>query len=154
MKRNEEIKDNESTETEDLEYLVKAFKKWSPNILTSPYIPTPSLMIKPPKDDDGLISKKESVDNPLITKPSNLNSKRNRNKYEFIIDCLHKGAVAYSVGDYGTAINYFLRLLEMEWLKYSSYFYLVKTLIKLDIEKEIMSLQDKPKGNDVRLTKS
>jgi len=83
------------------------------------------------------------------TKPTNLSFK----DYEKIISFLHKGAVAYSMGDYGTAINYFTRLLETEWLKNSSYFYLIKTLIKLDIEKEILSLRSPGQTNNIRMKK-
>lgn len=136
-----------STITEDIEYLEKAFKKWTPNMLSSPYIPTPSLLIK--RDFNSHQVKKHK--HTLTAKPSR---RYTREKYKEIIDFLHKGAYAYSIGDYGTAINNFTRLLGIDWLKYSSYFYLVKTLIKLDIEKEILSLRTKSKTNNVRMTKT
>lgn len=145
------MRNEKSKITKDVEFLEKAFKKWTPNILTSPYIPTPSILVKHPEIFKKSI-KETIVDNKSpITKPSNY---KNRKKYEKIINWLHKGAYAYSVGDYGTAINYFTRLLETDWLKHSSYFYLVKTLIKLDIEKEILAIQGQFKSNTIRMTKS
>ena len=137
----------------NIEFLEKVFKKWSPNIISSPYIPTPSVLVKSDGENgkkERLVGKKKINRNPTA-KPS---KKESSKKYEDIIDYLHKGALAYGVGDYGTAINYFTRLLEIDWLEYSSYFYLVKTLIKLEIEKELLSLRTISKKNNVRLTKS
>jgi hypothetical protein len=133
--------------TEDIEYLEKVFKKWTPHILTSPYIPTPSLLIKP----DEIVQDEKKSKPTTTTKPS---KNYNGQKYEDVINCLHKGAYAYSIGDYGTAINYFTKLLEIDWLKYSSYFYLVKTLIKLDIEKELLSIRTKYSSNDIKMKKN
>lgn len=137
------MRDQNSSLANDLKFLEKAFKKWTPQMLTSPYIPTPSLLIRPPEFP------KKTTPKPT-TKPRFYSEKR----YKEIIDYLHKGAQAYSVGDYGTAINNFIKLLEVEWLKHSTYFYLVKTLIKLDIEKEILSLRSQTNTNNIRMTKS
>jgi hypothetical protein len=157
LENNEEVIDENSPDKEDLKFLIKAFKKWTPHILSSPYIPTPTIMIKPTEDIGVSLPKETNLDNPTITSPSEFSPGvkyfGESEKYDNIIDYLHKGAVAYSVGDYGTAINYFLRLLEINWLKHSSYFYLIKTLIKLDIEKEMISAQTKSKNNNVRMTK-
>ncbi len=157
MENDENTNDENSSDKEDLEFLIKAFKKWTPHILSSPYIPTPSILIKPMKDNLESLPVERKLDNPPTTTHTEFNSENRyfeyAEKYDNIIDYLHKGAIAYSVGDYGTAINYFLRLLEINWLKQSSYFYLIKTLIKLDIEKEMISLQTRSKSNSVRLTK-
>jgi len=136
------LRDQSSSLANDLKFLEKAFKKWTPTMLTSPYIPTPSLLIKP-------------TEFPNKTKPKPTTKPRfySEERYKEIIDYLHKGAQAYSVGDYGTAINNFIKLLEVEWLKHSTYFYLVKTLIKLDIEKEILSLRSQSNTNNIRMTK-
>ena len=133
--------------TEDMEYLERVFKKWTPHILTSPYIPTPSLLIKP----EEIVQDEKRAKPTTAAKPI---KDCNNHKYEDILDCLHKGAYAYSIGDYGTAINYFTKLLEIDWLKCSSYFYLVKTLIKLDIEKEILSIRTKYSSNDIKMKKN
>jgi hypothetical protein len=151
-------KNNESQLQDDIKYLEKKFKKWTPNMLSSPYIPTPSILLKPQDyestsdngDENKSVIKEVRIDQTPTTKPNIHLSKKD---YEEIISCLHKGAVAYSAGDYGTAINFFTRLLETEWLKYSSYFYLVKTLIKLDIEKEIMSMRSNGQVNNVKMKK-
>ncbi len=141
-------KDN-SGMAENIEYLEKVFKKLSPHMLSSPYIPTPSLLIKGPEfEKETLKDGKKSKLSPT-TKPT----EEPEEKYEEVLDCLHKGAYAYSIGDYGTAINHFTRLLEIEWLKHSVYFYLIKTLIKLDIEKELLLLRTKIKTNKVKMTK-
>jgi hypothetical protein len=134
---------------EDIEYLEKAFKKWTPNMLSSPYIPTPSVLVKGPNFVDSTPSTNKPKQVPT-TKPSSFKSTK---KYEEVLTYLHKGSYAYSIGDYGTAIFCFTRLLENEWLKHSTYFYLVKTLIKLDIEKEILSLRTKSSSNNIRITK-
>jgi hypothetical protein len=157
---------NESQLQDDIKYLEKKFKKWTPNMLSSPYIPTPSILLKSQEDEytnnngngngngkgngNNSVIKEIKVDQKPVTNPNIHLSKKD---YEEIISCLHKGAVAYSSGDYGTAINYFTRLLETDWLRYSSYFYLVKTLIKLDIEKEILSMQSKGQVNNIRMKK-
>jgi hypothetical protein len=143
--------DDASILKDDIKYLEKAFKKWTPNMLSSPYIPTPSVLIKGPQELDNTKNKKKRPKIKPTTKPGKFDSKE---RYEEIIDCLHKGAMAYSVGDYGTAINHFTRLLGNEWLKNATYFYLVKTLIKLDIEKEILSLRSKPQTNKVEVKES
>ena len=72
----------------------------------------------------------------------------NLKRYEEILEYIHRGAYAYSIGDYGTAINCFTRLLGIEWLKHATYFYLVKTLIKLDIEKELLLLRTRSNVNN------
>jgi hypothetical protein len=137
--------------TADIEYLEKAFKKFTPEIISSPYIPTPSVMVKGPQIPIKNISKGKKKDKAPTTKPRITFSKK---RFENIIDCLHKGAQAYSVGDYGTAINQFTRLLDKEWLKHATYFYLIKTIIKLDIEKEILSLRTRPSSTNIKMKKS
>lgn len=143
--------DDQKCLAKDIEYLEKAFKKWTPNMLSSPYIPTPSILVKGPYTIEKISRKNKKPKSSPTTKPSKIESEK---RYEEIINCLHKGAMAYSVGDYGTAINHFTRLLGNEWLKHATYFYLVKTLIKLDIEKEILSLRSKLKTNHVKMTKN
>ena len=149
-------KEEKSDILEDIEYLEKIFKKWKPNMLSSPYIPTPSLLIKLGEESFNPTTPEPSKKNNKNKKATEAKSKKNKpnKKYEEVIDFLHKGAYAYSIGDYGTAINYFTRLLEMDWLKYSSYFYLVKTLIKLDIEKEVLSLRANGQSNNVKMIKT
>jgi len=143
--------DNDKTQIEkDVEYLEKAFKKFTPHMLSSPYIPTPSVMVKSGEDRDLPLSFDKRLKNAPATKPSAAESKA---RFEDIIYCLHEGAQAYSVGDYGTAINCFTRLLGNDWLKHATYFYLVKTLIKLDIEKELLLLRSKLSANNARLKK-
>jgi tetratricopeptide (TPR) repeat protein len=157
--------EEETFNKEDIEFLEKAFKKWTPKMLSSPYIPTPSILLKSIEDlekiekENAISLAQEECERSPTTEPNEFFDENEfadfeeEIKYENIIDCLHKGALAYSVGDYGTAINYFIRLLEADWLKYSSYFYLIKTLIKLDIEKEVLSLQTKPKPNEIKMKK-
>ncbi len=137
--------------SEDIKYLEKVFKKWTPHMLSSPYIPTPSVLIKGPELPGKAVENKKRLNIPPTTKPIKEYSEK---RYDKVLNCLHKGAYAYSIGDYGTAINYFTRLLGIEWLNHSTYFYLVKTLIKLDIEKEILSLQNKVKTTNLKTTKS
>ena len=138
-----------STMKKDIEFLEKAFKKWTPKMLASPYIPTPTILLQSQVSEELNNFKEVKIEKTPATKPSKVNKK----DYDLIISYLHKGAVAYSMGDYGTAINNFTRLLETEWLKYSSYFYLVKTLIKLDIEKEILSLKKGGQVNNIKMKK-
>ena len=70
--------------SEDIEYLEKAFKKWTSNMLSSPYIPTPSLLINPDQNPEHEKKQKK----PAATKPS---KRLTKEKYKEIIDFLHKG---------------------------------------------------------------
>lgn len=134
----------------DIEFLEKAFKKWTPNMLSSPYIPTPSVLVKGTENSENTTITDSPYEPTPTAKPSLIDLKK---KFDNILNYLHKGALAYSMGDYGTAINNFTRLLETNWLKHTSFFYLIKTLIKLDIEKEILSLKNKHNPNIIRMTK-
>jgi hypothetical protein len=142
--------EDEARLVQDIKYLEKVFKKWTPHMLSAPYIPTPSILIKDKLVKGQPNGKTLKTKTTSTTKPRSFKS---RERFADIIDCLHKGAMAYSVGDYGTAINYFKRLLDQEWLKNATYFYLIKTLIKLDIEKELLSLRSKVNPNNIRMTK-
>ena len=143
--------DNNKTQIEkDVEYLEKAFKKFTPHMLSSPYIPTPSVLVKSGEERNLPLTLDKGSKKAPATKPS---ADKLKARFEDIIFCLHEGAQAYSVGDYGTAINCFTRLLGNDWLKHATYFYLVKTLIKLDIEKELLLLRSKLSANNARLKK-
>lgn len=108
-------------------------------------------MIKTSETPGGFITGNGKTLDPNLNQPT---FKKMGKKYENIVDYLQKGALAYSIGDYAKAMDYFISLIEVDWLKRSSYFFLVKTIIMVDIQKEILSLKVKSKTNNIVLSKS
>lgn len=111
-----------------MKYLEDKFRKHAPGVLTELYVPLPSLLI------EKKVQKKKET------------KKEFEKKIEEIIDCLHTGAMAYSIGDYSTAIRRFKNILEVNWLENAPYFYLIKTIIKIDQEIDMMNMTNQQKN--------
>ena len=147
-----------STDKKDKKHLENALQNSLPDLMTVTYDPTPSILIKFANDtlnaQENPIVTRPKKGGEIIESPTTKPSMEKDEKYENVITYIEKGALAYRLGDYSSAINYFVWLLETDWLKKSSFFYLVKTLIMLDIKKEILLHQSKIKSNKITLKKS
>lgn len=77
------------------------------------------------------------LDGPYIPLPTFLVKAEGKDELEGVIE---KGAMAFSIGDYGDALTQFAKVVRANVMPHAKWFYIVKTMMMLDLEIQKMKV--------------